>query len=190
LTSYLNALAGARAARGMQPISVSKAVQDFERGMRAQADSQHISLKVATPPYDPLFTRPMHEAEIASVLLNFYTNSVKALKRGRGTREILVEADREPEADGEKIRIRFSDTGDGIKEEIRDRIFDAFFTTRVAPPAGAGDIAHATGAGLGLWIVKQIATNAGGEVTLARPPDGFTTCFELLLPSEEEAVLQ
>jgi hypothetical protein len=68
LTSYLNALAGARAARGMHPISVSKAVQDFDRGMRAQAESQRISLKVIAPPYDPLFTRPMHEAEVGRAL--------------------------------------------------------------------------------------------------------------------------
>jgi signal transduction histidine kinase len=189
LTSYLNALAGARAARGMQPISVSKAVQDFERGMRAQAESQRIVLKTVTPPYDPLFTRPMHDAEIASVLLNFYTNAVKALKRGQGDREILVEADRLIEGDIEQLRVRFSDTGDGIRDDIRDRIFDAFFTTRVAPPTAAPDMEHATGAGLGLWIVKQIATNAGGDVMLADPPPGFTTCLELLLPSEEGAVL-
>jgi signal transduction histidine kinase len=190
LTSYLNALAGARAARGMQPISVSKAVQDFERGMRAQAESQRIVLKTVTPAYDPLFTRPMHDAEIASVLLNFYTNAVKALKRGQGNREILVEADRLIEGENELLRVRFSDTGDGIRDEIRDRIFDAFFTTRVAPPAAAPDMEHATGAGLGLWIVKQIATNAGGDVMLADPPLGFTTCLELLLPSEEGSVLK
>jgi signal transduction histidine kinase len=190
LTSYLNALAGARAARGMQPISVSKAVQDFERGMRAQAESQRIVLKTVTPPYDPLFTRPMHDAEIASVLLNFYTNAVKALKRGQGDREILVEADRLIEGDVEQLRVRFSDTGDGIRDDIRDRIFDAFFTPRVAPPTAAPDMEHATGAGLGLWIVKQIATNAGGDVMLADPPPGFTTCLELLLPSEEGAVLK
>lgn len=190
LTSYLNALAGARAARGMHPISVSKAVQDFERGMKAQAESQQITLEISTPPYDPLFTRPLHEAEVASVLLNFYTNSVKALKRARQARRIRVEADRLIEAPSvERIRIRFLDTGDGIPEHIRDRIFNAFFTTRVSPPAGAPDIEHATGAGLGLWIVKQIASNAGGDAELATPPHGYSTCFEFVLPSEERAVL-
>ena len=191
LTSYLNTLAGARSARGMHPISVSKAVQDFERGMKAQAESQQIQLEIVTPPYDPLFTKPLHEAEVASVLLNFYTNSVKALKRGRQARKIRVEADRLTEAPAvERIRVRFLDTGDGIPEEIRERVFDAFFTTRISPPAGAADIEHATGAGLGLWIVKQIANNAGGDISLVTPPDDYSTCFEFVLPSEEGAVLQ
>jgi signal transduction histidine kinase len=188
LTSYLNALAGARAARGMRPISLSKALNDFARGIRAQAESQNIALDVRTPPYDPLFTRPMHEAEVASILLNFYTNSVKALKRTSSARRILAEGDRLTES-APRVRLRFSDTGDGIKEDIREQVFDAFFTTRVAPPAGASDTEHATGAGLGLWIVRQIVNNAGGEVTVSDPSDGYATCFEVLLPPENAEIV-
>jgi signal transduction histidine kinase len=183
LTAYLNALAGARAVRGMRPISLSKALADFEKGMIEQARSRGITLKVVPPPYEPLFTKPMHDAEIASVLLNFYTNSVKALTRSDGRRAILLEADRV--SGPERIRLRFSDTGDGVAEDIRDRVFDAFFTTRIAPPAGAADIEHATGTGLGLWIVRQIASTVGGEVHVSEPPPGYTTCFELLVPAEE-----
>jgi signal transduction histidine kinase len=183
LTSYLNALAGARAVRGMRPISLSKALTDFEKGMIAQAKSRGIDLHVVPPPYDPLYTQPMHDAEIASVLLNFYTNSVKALKRSSGDRKILVEGERI--SNPERVRLRFSDTGDGVADDIRDRVFEPFFTTRVAPPAGASDTEHATGTGLGLWIVRQIAANVAGEVRVAEPPTGYSTCFELTLPAEE-----
>jgi signal transduction histidine kinase len=185
LTSYLSALAAARSLRGMRPVSLSKAVETFEYGISAQAKSQEIALRIETPPYDALYTRPMHEAEVASILLNFYTNAVKAMKRSRNQREILIVSDRiggiEPQ-----VRLRFSDTGDGIADENRERIFDAFFTTRTAPPAGAPDAEHASGTGLGLWIVSQIVTNAGGEVSLAEPPSGYSTCFEVLLPPESE----
>jgi signal transduction histidine kinase len=187
LTSYLNALAAARALRSIRPVSLSKTVDRFERGISAQAKSQEIELTIDTPPYDGLFTRPMHEAELASILLNFYTNAVKAMKRSKGRRRILIEADRTGDLDPH-VRIRFSDTGDGIPDENKERIFDAFFTTRTAPPAGASDTEHASGSGLGLWIVSQIASNAGGEVSLAEPPPGFSTCFEVLLPPEEENV--
>ena len=129
----------------------------------------------------------MHEAELASILLNFYTNAVKAMKRSKNRRQILIEADRTDDVDP-RVRVRFSDTGDGIPEQNRERIFDAFFTTRTAPPAGASDTEHASGSGLGLWIVSQIASNAGGEVSLAEPSPGFSTCFEVLLPPEEENV--
>jgi signal transduction histidine kinase len=185
LTSYLNALAAARSLRGMRPVSLSKAVETFERGIGAQAKSQEIDLRIETPPYDALYTRPMHEAEVASILLNLYTNSVKALKRSRNRRQILIVSD---QIDGTEpqVRLRFSDTGDGIVDENRERIFDAFFTTRTAPPAGAPDTEHASGTGLGLWIVSQIVTNAGGEVSLAEPPSGYSTCFEVLFPQESE----
>jgi signal transduction histidine kinase len=185
LTSYLNALAAARSLRGMRPVSLSKAVETFERGLSAQAKSQQIDLIIETPPYDALYTRPMHEAELASILLNFYTNSIKAMKRSNNKRQILIVADRVDDLDP-RVRVRFSDTGDGIPDENRERIFDAFFTTRTAPPAGASDAEHASGTGLGLWIVGQIVANAGGEVLLTDPPSSYSTCFEVLLPPEAE----
>lgn len=184
LTSYLNTLASSRSARDIRPVSLSKVVEDFERGIRSQAESQGIELSIQVPDYDPLYTRPMHEAELASILLNFYTNAVKALKRNGKARRILVSVERLE--DERNLRLAFFDSGDGISEENRDRIFDAFFTTRVASPGSASDLDHAKGTGLGLWIVKQIASNAGGEVSVSDPTDGFSTCLELTLPGEDE----
>jgi signal transduction histidine kinase len=185
LTAYLNVLAGARAVRELRPISVGKAILDFERGMKEQARVQGIALTVSVPDYDPLFTRPMHDAELASVLLNFFTNAVKAIKRSAIVpRLIHVSADRL--AESQFIRIQFWDTGDGIPESNRERIFDAFFTTSAAPPAGNPEVDHVSGAGLGLWIVQQIAANAGGDVYVAAPSPGYSTCIELVLPAEEE----
>lgn len=183
LTSYLNSLAAARSAREMRPVSVKALVKRFEKGVSVQAKTQHIELRVEVPPLDPLYTRPLHEAELASVLLNFYTNSVKAMKRAKGTRKILIVAARE----NGKLSLRFSDTGDGVPSDLKDRLFDPFFTTRIAPPAGASDVEHAGGTGLGLWIVRQVAENAGGEVQIVNPAHGYSTTFELVLPAEEEA---
>ena len=185
LTSYLNGLAAARAIRGMRPISLSKAVEDFADGLRLHARSQDIELEVDTPAYDGLFTNPMHEAEVASILLNLHTNAIKAMKRSNNRRRILLQADRVDEPLS-RVRIRFSDTGDGIPIANRDRIFEPFFTTRVAPAAGAADSEHASGTGLGLWIVKQIVSNSDGEVAVIEPPAGFSTCLEVLLPAEED----
>ena len=185
LTSYLNDLASARSARGIRPIGLSKTIERFYGGIRQQAESQSVSLAIEIPPYDPLFAVPMHEAELASVLLNFYTNAVKALKRSGNKRNILIIADRADEAEP-YVRLRFCDTGDGIQDEYRERIFDPFFTTRAAPSGGAPDPEHARGTGLGLWIVHQIVTNVGGQVLLETPPPGFATCFEVRLPAEDE----
>ncbi|GAB3399257.1 ATP-binding protein [Massilia agilis] len=184
LTSYLNTLASSRSSRDVQPVSLAKVVEDFEKGIRLQAKTQSVDLRVVVPNYDPLYTRPMHEAEIASILLNLYTNAVKAVKRRGDERVIAVIADRAEE--NSMVRLRFMDSGDGVPEQNREKIFDAFFTTRVSPPGSASDVDHAKGTGLGLWIVSQIVNNAGGEIVVTEPPTGFSTCFEMLLPEEND----
>lgn len=183
LTSYLNSLASARSARSREPQSLRRAVEDFQRGVHEQAKSQGIEIETETPDYDPLLTGPMHSAEIASVLLNLYTNSVKAMRRAGRDRKIKLVADRDESS--KWVRLRFLDTGDGIPEKNRERIFDAFFTTASAPSTADRDEAHARGSGLGLWIVAQVADNAGGEVRVEEPEASYSTCIEVLLPAEE-----
>ena len=186
LTSYLNNIAGARVARGMGAVSLSKAVESFVAGIKKQAESQDVSLEVRTPPFDPLFTCPMHEAEVASILLNFYTNSVKALKRSDNERKILVSVERDSENEA-LLNLCFSDSGDGVPDEYRERIFDPFFSSRVAAEGSAKDNDHARGTGLGLWIVKQIIDNAGGTVSLVQASPGYSTCVKVQLPQEVDS---
>jgi len=185
LTSYLNSLAAARSVREVRAVSVSKAVKDFYRGVAAQAKTQSVDIAISVPPFDSLFTRPMHNAELASMLLNFYTNSLKAMKRAGAARKIAISAERvlEPE---HRLRIRFSDTGDGIPADAREKVFEAFYSTKSAPAGTATEYEHASGSGLGLWIVKQIAGSAGGEVSVIDPVTDYSTTLEILLPPEDD----
>jgi len=64
-----------------------------------------------------------------------------------------------------------ADNGRGIAPEVRDRIFDPFFSTK---PEGAG-------AGLGLTIAERIAQTHGGELDIASEP-GVGTTVTLFLP--------
>ncbi|WP_422056487.1 sensor histidine kinase [Sphingomonas sp.] len=183
LTAYLNELASARSVRELSPVSVSKAIGEFEIGVKKLAEKAGIDLTIDTPEYDPLYTRPMHAAEVSSVLLNFFSNSLKALRRTEGARCIHVAAGR---GVGGQILIRFNDTGDGIPVESREKVFDLFFTTRIAAPADASNAEQFSGTGLGLWIVHQIVSKAGGDAEVGEPDVGFTTCLEVRLPAEEE----
>jgi signal transduction histidine kinase len=182
LTAYINSLESARSAREMTPVSVTRAVHEFEKGMRQLAKRSEIEIQTSVPGLDPLFTRPMHQAEVASILLNFYSNAAKAMRRVSRERIIRVEAAAEEDA----IVLSFSDTGDGIPSDLRDKVFDLFFTTTAAAPSSANQSEQVSGTGLGLWIVKQIVEKAGGEVEVVGPPPGFATRFEVRLPAEEE----
>jgi signal transduction histidine kinase len=182
LTAYLNELASARAARELACVSLSRTVEDFSKGMSQLAERSEVSLEVETPEFDALYTVPMHRAEVASILLNFYSNSIKAMKAARAERKIHVSAAREDDS----VVLRFSDTGDGIAEENRERVFDLFFTTRPAAAAFVSGMDEAIGTGLGLWIVHEIVSRSKGTIEVVDPEPGFVTTIEVRLPAGED----
>ena len=73
---------------------------------------------------------------------------------------------------GDKVEIRIRDNGAGIPEEIREKIFNPFFTTK---PAGEGT-------GLGLSMSHDIVVKQhGGTIDLATEAGAFTE-FIITLP--------
>jgi signal transduction histidine kinase len=180
-TGYFNETMASRNLRQRAPVSLKKAVVDFAQGVESIVELQGIVIETKIPELDPLFAAPMHEAELSSILLNFLTNSIKAIKRGGTERKILIQADRESER---RLVLRFCDTGDGIQPSLRKQVFDAFVTIQDAPASFAPERRFAVGTGIGLWIVKQIVENFGGQINLAKPPLGYSTCFEVLVPDE------
>ncbi|MGJ5083584.1 sensor histidine kinase [Bradyrhizobium sp. HKCCYLS3013] len=180
-TGYFNDTMASRNLRERSSVSLKKVVVDFVQGMNSIVVPQRISIEVAAPEMDPLFAVPMHEAELSSILLNLLTNSIKAIKRGGGDRKILIEAGRQS---SQKLVIRFSDTGDGVEQSLKSRIFDAFVTIQDAPPSFSPERRFAVGTGIGLWIVKQIVENFGGQIGVSEPPSGYSTCFEVVIPAE------
>ena len=67
------------------------------------------------------------------------------------------------------MRLEVSDTGSGMTEAVKAKIFDPFFSTKFA------------GRGLGLAVVQGIVRDHGGAIDLTSSPDEGTT-FEVLLP--------
>ena len=96
-------------------------------------------------------------------LVNLLGNALDML--GAGDRvELRVEA-----ADGDASRIVVRDTGPGIPDEERHRIFKPFVTNKD----------H--GSGLGLAVVSKIALQHGGQADVANDPEGGAR-FTLILP--------
>jgi two-component system NtrC family sensor kinase len=112
--------------------------------------------------------------EITRVLLNLISNGFYAAAK----RKAEVVDDFEPLLSattknlGDQVEIRIRDNGAGIPDEIKDKIFNPFFTTK---PSGEG-----TGLGLSMSydiIVKQ----HGGSIDAETEPGLFTE-FKIVLP--------
>lgn len=109
---------------------------------------------------------------IERILRNLVTN---ALEAGATALRITVGANtRDSNASG--IIVTVADTGAGIPNAIRERIFVPYVSLKGA----SGD--NGPHMGFGLAIVKRLMTQMNGEVRLATPPAGFATCFELHWP--------
>ncbi|MCX4139343.1 ATP-binding protein [Paraburkholderia sp. SEWSISQ10-3 4] len=180
---YFDEAIAENAQRNVTIHEIRDVLNSFEEKVGPTAERAGIKLQISVEGYD-LFTKPMHHSEWASILLNLYSNSIKAIRRASADGIIDIRAGAQ---DG-NIFVEFSDNGDGIPLENRSRIFDAFFTTSSPPPALAGANEEALGAGLGLKITRDIVQSHQGSITLVAPPQGYQTCFriEVRQATEEE----
>lgn len=111
------------------------------------------------------------EGEINQVLLNVIVNAAQAIaeKKSDAPGRIVITTRK---AD-ENVEIRISDTGPGMSDEVRQKIFEMFFTTK--PPG--------QGTGQGLAITHAIIHRHGGRIDVKSEP-GAGAIFTILLPIE------
>ncbi|TET10650.1 MAG: ATP-binding protein, partial [Candidatus Thorarchaeota archaeon] len=117
-------------------------------------------------------TPPMYQSEVYSIILNLYTNAIKAVQKRRRKREIRVETI----DNSQYFIIRMLDSGKGVKKTLRKEVFEPFYTT--SDP----DVDFGLGTGLGLTLVQDIVEDYGGEVEFIDPPKGWNACIEVRLP--------
>jgi signal transduction histidine kinase len=107
---------------------------------------------------------PAYASELNQVWTNLIDNAVDAM-HGQGTLRLRTARD------GDHAVVEVSDEGPGISEEVRDRVFDAFVTTKSA----------GLGSGLGLDNAKRIVERRhSGTISFTTGPDGTT--FTVRLP--------
>lgn len=105
------------------------------------------------------------KVQIQQVLLNLMRNAIEAMA-GLERREIAVSTSRA----GDRVAIRVADTGPGLPEQIRARLFEPFMTTK------------ADGMGVGLSICRTIVEAHGGELE-AEDREGGGTIFAFSVPA-------
>jgi PAS domain S-box-containing protein len=115
------------------------------------------------------------ESRLGQVLLNLLVNAAQAIPVGAADgNEIAVATWTDDEG---QVVIEVRDTGPGIPPEVRDRIFDPFFSTKP----------NAVGTGLGLTICHDIVRRMGGRIELSTEV-GKGTSFRVVLPAAPGAV--
>jgi len=140
-------------------------------GARAEKQGFNITLKRS---FDPNAGEiDVFPQEITRVLLNLISNgfyaATKRKAHGDGYEPSLAAATKNL---GDSVEIRIRDSGSGIPPEVKEKMFNPFFTTK---PAGEG-----TGLGLSLSydiVVKQ----HGGSIEVDTRPGEFTE-FKVILP--------
>jgi signal transduction histidine kinase len=103
--------------------------------------------------------------QIEQALINLGMNALQAMSEGG---RLMIGARRKTRC----VEITVRDTGPGIPESLRARVFEPFFSTK------------AGGTGLGLPLVQEIALAHGGHLSLESAP-GEGACFTLALPLAE-----
>jgi signal transduction histidine kinase len=106
---------------------------------------------------------------IRQATFNFVRNSIQAMPKG-GSIYITTELEKTI-GDARQVALEIRDTGIGIPDEIQERIFDAYFTTKEKEG----------GMGLGLAISHQIIKAHQGEVEF-KSQVGMGTAFKITFP--------
>jgi len=124
-----------------------------------------IELKKDFAPELPLAN--VDAAQIRRVLANLLRNALEACRSRRAAAPCRLRLTLRAVA--EKILLEVADTGPGISDEIREKIFEPFFSTKP------------TGHGLGLALARQIISNHGGTIAFTSEM-GRGTRFVMELP--------
>ena len=133
-----------------------------------------------------LWVTEVDQGQIQQVLLNLYVNAWQAMPGGGDlyiqTENVMLDENYVKPFDmtpGRYVRVSVTDTGIGMDEETRQKVFDPFFSTK--------DVGQ--GAGLGLASVYGVVKNHGGFVNVYSER-GEGTTFTIYLPASEKKVVE
>jgi len=127
-------------------------------------------------------------AKMHQILLNLCVNAIEAMESEGmlSVKVVRVTVGEEPEEDlvgipaGEFVELSVSDTGPGIPDDVRERMFDPFYTTKSFGPQ--------KGTGLGLATVWDCVRDLDGAIRVHTSPSGGSV-FRVFLPFVESTTI-
>ena len=147
------------------PTDLNAVIEEMQDFCEPQAMAQGIVVRSS---FDPQLPRvPLDVELLRQALLNLILNAEHAMPNGG---ELILTTRR----DGDAVVIEVTDTGVGMTEDVRARVFDAFYSTR---PGGSG---------LGLPTTRKIVEAHDGTISVQSEP-GRGTQFTIRLPLAQTA---
>ncbi len=151
-----------------RPLSLSDLFESLDVDFTPIVAEKGLTLTINPNGFDVISDPPM----LRRILQNLLSNAARFTDAGH----VSLHAERH----GEEVRIKVTDTGHGIQEHDRDRIFEEFQSGSNERPARDG------GFGLGLFIVKRMAHALNHLVTLESKP-GIGSTFIVHVPFAGES---
>jgi two-component system cell cycle sensor histidine kinase/response regulator CckA len=166
----------------VEPVNLNQIVEESSAAFGRTRKEITIQCELA----DDLFVVEADQGQIQQVLLNLFVNAADAMPQGgrlvlktsNATHNDIKSKQYHPAA-GNYLRLTVSDTGIGMDEKVRQRIFDPFFSTK----------ATGKGTGLGLASVYGIIKNHGGYIDV-QSQKGQGSQFSIFLPASDKKVLK
>jgi C4-dicarboxylate-specific signal transduction histidine kinase len=100
------------------------------------------------------------------VLVNLVLNALQAMEESEGTRRVAIRLD----TTQSEVVVEVEDTGPGLSSDVRNRMFEPFYTTKER------------GTGLGLVVARSIIEEHAGSLVAAEALNGSGARFRITLP--------
>jgi len=144
-------------------------ISDIVALLKVSTEEREVNIEVDTSDDSIIVT--LTEALFRQVLYNLMQNAIEASPPGETVKVSAA-------VSNEQLILKISDQGSGIGDDIRDRIFEPFFTSGRGGPA--------SGLGLGLSICKDIVDAMEGSISFESENGGGTT-FSVVIPLSNES---
>jgi two-component system cell cycle sensor histidine kinase/response regulator CckA len=160
----------------VEPVDVSRLVGEILELVKVSISKQAVLRTELSDDLPPVLG---NSPQIRQVVMNLIINASEAIGDKEGVITLTttqVNGGRDLAPNGAKelplgnyVRLEVSDTGGGITEEAKEKIFDPFFSTKFA------------GRGMGLAVVQRVVRDHGGAINIVSAP-GQGATFQVLLP--------